>query len=227
LDAAQRLAAEGKTVVAVARSPGFAPGTRADFAPGTSTNCAPGMVLGLIGLRDELRAEAADAVAECHRLGLRTAMLSGDNKSAAKALGRALGMDDVRPELAPEDKLAAVEELVAGYGHVGMVGDGVNDAPALAAASVGIAMGAAGTDVALETADAALMGDDLTALGYGLRLSRRTRGIIVENLTLSIMVIAGLATGAVVGAFSLAVAVAAHELAEIVVIGNGLRMLRG
>jgi heavy metal translocating P-type ATPase len=182
---------------------------------------------GLVAIADPLRREAAEAVAALKRAGIaRVVMLTGDNARAANAIGTKAGVDEVFADLSPEDKTKRVAELRERYGEVAMVGDGVNDAPALAAASVGIAMGAAGTDVALETADVALMTDDLMRLPYLVTFSRRTWGVIQQNLVLSIVVIAVLSLGAVGGLFALPIAVLAHELSELLVISNGLRMLR-
>ena len=153
-------------------------------------------------------------------------MLTGDNERTAQAIARELGIDEVYADLKPEDKAVKVRELTSRYGHVAMVGDGVNDAPALAEATVGVAMGAAGTDVALETADVALMADDLEKLAYALRLAKRNQSVVNQNLVLSAVVIGVLVIGAVGGWFTLPIAVLAHEISEFVVIGSGLRMLR-
>ena len=153
-------------------------------------------------------------------------MLTGDNEPTAMAIARELGIEEIYADLKPEDKAMRVRELTERYGHVAMVGDGVNDAPALAEATVGIAMGTAGTDVALETADIALMADDLEKLVYALQLARRNQSVVNQNLLLSAVVIGTLVIGAVVGAFSLPVAVVGHEVSEFIVIGSGLRMLR-
>ncbi len=183
--------------------------------------------LGLIAIADPLRPEAAEAVADLKRAGIhKVIMLTGDNPRTAQAIAAQAGIDEVFAELKPEDKTHKVKELDQQYGHVAMVGDGVNDAPALAAAYVGIAMGAAGTDVALETADVALMADDLSRLPYLIRFSCRNWRLIRQNLALSVTVIGSLVIGAVAGMFSLPVAVLAHEVSEFVVIASGLRMLR-
>ncbi len=184
-------------------------------------------VLGLIAITDPLRPEAADAIAGLKRAGIhKVIMLTGDNPRTAQAIAAQAGIDEVFADLKPEDKTQKVKELDQQYGRVAMVGDGVNDAPALAAAHVGIAMGAAGTDVALETADVALMADDLSRLPYLIRFSRRNWGVIRQNLALSVVVIGSLIVGAVSGVFSLPIAVLAHEVSEFVVIASGLRMLR-
>ncbi len=182
---------------------------------------------GLIALRDEPRPNAARALEAIRREGIeRVVMLTGDNERTAQAIAAEVGVDDVMAALSPEGKVAAVRALREQFGDVAMVGDGVNDAPALAEATVGIAMGAAGTDVALETADVALMADDLEKLVYALRLARRNRLIVTQNLTMATIVIAGLALGALAGLFPLPIAVIGHEISEFLVIGNGLRMLR-
>ena len=181
----------------------------------------------LLAIRDKVRPNAASAIRALHQIGIRqVVMLTGDNERTAQAIAREVGVDEVYANLKPEDKAVKVRELTQRYGHVAMVGDGVNDAPALAEATVGLAMGAAGTDVALETADVALMADDLDKLVYALQLARRNRRVVRQNLALSVVVIGVLVVGAVAGAFSLPVAVLGHELSEFVVIASGLRMLR-
>ena len=181
----------------------------------------------LLGIRDQVRPNAAGAIRALHEVGVRrVVMLTGDNALTANAIAREVGIDQVHADLKPEDKARIVRELTACEGHVAMVGDGVNDAPALAEATVGIAMGAAGTDVALETADVALMADDLDKLVYALQLARRNQRVVRQNLTLSILVIGVLVIGALIGELTLPIAVLAHEISEFVVIGSGLRMLR-
>jgi Cd2+/Zn2+-exporting ATPase len=182
---------------------------------------------GLIAIRDNLRPNVRRALQALRAAGVRRiVMLTGDNERTARAIASEADVDEVFAELKPEDKVARVRELSDQYGHVAMVGDGVNDAPALAAATVGVAMGAAGTDVALETADVALMADDLERLSYALTLARRSQRIVRQNLWLSTAVITVLVIGAIAGAFNLPIAVLGHEISEFVVIGSGLRMLR-
>lgn len=180
-----------------------------------------------IAIRDSVRPNARAAIAALHAVGVKqVVMLTGDNETTARAIASEVGIDQVHANLKPEDKALKVRELSKQHGHVAMVGDGVNDAPALAEASVGIAMGAAGTDVALETADVALMADDLEKLVYAMKLAKRNQSVVRQNLALSIAIIAVLAIGAVLGAFTLPVAVIGHEISEFVVIASGLRMLR-
>lgn len=184
-------------------------------------------ILGIIAIADALRSSANAAVSALKAAGMEhVIMLTGDNRLAGNAIGAKAGVDEVRAELKPDDKSRAIAALTNKYGPVAMVGDGVNDAPALAAAHVGIAMGVAGSDVALETADVALMADDLSNLPYLMRFSHRTWRVIRQNITLSIIVISGLAITALTGALSLPVAVLVHEISEFVVIASGLRLLR-
>jgi Cd2+/Zn2+-exporting ATPase len=181
----------------------------------------------ILGARDQVRPAAVAAVRSLREAGIeRVAMLSGDHARAAHAVAAEVGIEDVLADLDPAAKLEAIGGLVATYRHVAMVGDGINDAPALAKASVGIAMGAAGSDVALDAADIALMSDDLSRLEYAVRLARRTTRVVRQNLALSGLVIGALVVLAVTGALSLPAAVIAHELSEFVVIASGLRMLR-
>ncbi|MFJ5264976.1 heavy metal translocating P-type ATPase [Streptomyces sp. NPDC088387] len=184
-----------------------------------------GTLLGAIAVRDELRPEAAGTVRELHDLGVRVTMLTGDNARTAHALAAAAGIEDVRADLRPEDKASLITELRArgGRGGVAMVGDGINDAPALATADVGIAMGAMGADVAIETADAALMGEDLRHLPQLLRHARRSRVIMIQNIGLSLAIITALIPLAALGVLGLATVVFLHEVAEVLVIANALR----
>lgn len=179
-------------------------------------------VIGAIAVRDELRPEAAEVVARLRRDGYHVAMLTGDNQATAAALARDVGIDAVHAELRPEDKARLIEELRA-QRPTAMVGDGVNDAPALATADVGIAMGAMGTDVAIETADVALMGEDLRHLPQTFTHARRARRIMLQNVGLSLGLIIALVPLALFGVLGLAAVVLVHELAEIVVIANGVR----
>ncbi len=202
----ERLEAEGRTVVLVGRE---------------------GTVLGAVAVADRPREDARQALAGLKRAGVRrTLMLTGDNRVTARAVAGELGVDEVRAELLPQDKVEAVRELAVRHGGVAMVGDGVNDAPALAAATVGIAMGAAGADAALETADVALMSDDLTRLPMAVRLSRRVGGIVRQNILFALLVKVVFIALTPLGFTSLWLAVAADMGASLLVIFNGLRALR-
>lgn len=184
-------------------------------------------VWGLIAIRDNIRPNGKRAIEALHAAGIeKVVMLTGDNARTAQAIARELGIDEVRADLKPEDKATLVSQLQAQYGPTAMVGDGVNDAPALSQATVGVAMGVAGTDVAIETADVALMGDDLEKLAYAVRLAKRNQAVVNQNLVLSALVIGVLVVGAVLGLFTLPIAVLGHEISEFVVIGSGLRMAR-
>lgn len=181
--------------------------------------------LGALGLMDTPREGAADVLAALHRIGIRrTIMLSGDNQGVADAIARELGLDEARGGLMPEDKVELVRALAASEGRVAMVGDGVNDAPAMANATVGIAMGAAGSDVALETADVALMADDLRRLPFAVGLSRRTSAVIRQNLWISLGVVALLIPATLFG-LKMGVAVLFHEGSTLFVVANALRLL--
>jgi Cd2+/Zn2+-exporting ATPase len=186
-----------------------------------------GMPAGIIALADQIRESGPDAVDLLRKQGVqRVAMLTGDNAATAEAIAGHLGLDEARSELLPADKVAAVEDLKSRYGVVAMVGDGVNDAPALAAADVGIAMGAAGTDAALETADVALMADELSKIPYAIRLGRATLRNIKVNVAVSLISKALFLGLAVFGAATLWMAVLADTGASLLVIANGMRLLR-
>ena len=173
------------------------------------------------------REAGRDTVEMLRRQGVeRIVMLTGDNKATADALARELGIDEAHAELLPHDKVAAVHALREKYGTVAMVGDGVNDAPALAAADVGIAMGVAGTDAALETADIALMADELLKIPFALRLGRATLRNIQMNVTLSLGLKAVFLALAIVGSATLWMAVVADMGASLLVIANGMRLLK-
>lgn len=195
------LQAEGKTVVVLATA---------------------GKAIGLISLQDELRPEAAQVIAELHRRHVRTVMLTGDNTLTGEAIAKRLGIDDVRAELKPHDKVTAIQELMQ-QAPVLMVGDGVNDAPALAAASCGVAMGAAGTDAAIEAADIALMADDLNKILLALEFGHKARGVSLQNIVLSIAVLVAMIPLAVLGVIGVATAVLVHESAELLAVANGTR----
>ena len=197
-----RLQEEGKTVVLVGNTTG---------------------IRGLLALQDRIRAEAQSVIAALHALGIRTVMLTGDNGRTAQAFARMLGIDDVRAELKPDDKVRAVGQLQREHGAVLMVGDGVNDAPALAAATCGVAMGAAGADAAIEAADIALMADDLAKVEEALALGCKARRISVQNIVFSISILAAMIPLAVFGILGVAVTVLVHEASELLAVANGLR----
>lgn len=181
--------------------------------------------LGVVGVADQPREGVKEALDELRAAGVRRiVMLTGDNAGVGAAIGTAVGIDDVRAQLMPEDKVTAIKQLAA-EGRVAMVGDGVNDAPALAHATVGIAMGGAGTAAALETADVALMGDKLERLAFVVQLSRQARAIIRQNLYVSLAVIGVLSIVTVAGLTRIGVAVVVHEGSTLVVIANALRLL--
>jgi Cd2+/Zn2+-exporting ATPase len=185
-------------------------------------------VCGLMTIADAVRPEARSVVEALRRAGIdHVVMLTGDNEATARAIAEQTGIEEVRAELLPADKVTAVEELVKEYAGVAMVGDGVNDAPAMARATLGIAMGAAGSDAAIETADVALMSDDLSKLPWLIRHSKRTLGIVRQNITLSLSVKALFVVLTFVGVASLWAAIAADMGVSLLVIFNALRLLSG
>lgn len=202
----RRLTEEGKTVILL--------GTKEKIS-------------GIIAVRDEIRPQAKEVIDQLHRMGVKVVMLTGDNETTAKAIAKELYIDEVRSNLKPEDKIKAVDELEKQYGAVAMIGDGINDAPALARATVGIAMGAAGADAAIEAADTALMADDLTKVVYALNLGKRARGISIQNIVFSLLILAVLIPSALVGIMTVAIAVFFHEVSELLAVANGLRVARG
>lgn len=204
-EAAESLARQGQTVVAVS---------------------VDGLPVGVIGLADALRPRARAALEAIKRIGVHhTVMLTGDRQEVAQSIAEEIGIDQFEAELLPEHKLASIERLLSQYGSVGMVGDGVNDAPALARSTVGIAMGAAGTDSALETADIALMRDDLPAVAYAIRISRSAKRVIGENIGLALTIKLLFLTLAIAGLATLWLAVFADVGAALIVIANGMRLL--
>ena len=208
-----RLQSDGKTVTLVACQNGC------ELAQGAH-------LIGVIGLADGVRDEAPAAMAGLKAEGIaHTVMLTGDSQAAAQTVAQRIGIDDVRAELLPGQKVDAVEELLARYGATAMVGDGVNDAPALARANVGIVMGAMGTDVALETADIALMSDDLTKIPALIRLSKRSRRVIAQNIVLALTLKGIFLALALAGQATLWMAVFADVGASLIVTLNGMRML--
>ncbi len=193
----------------------------------TAMLVAKGQVfVGAVGLMDGPRREAAEAIALLQSMGVRPiVMLTGDNRAVGEAVGRVVGVDEVHASLMPEDKIAVVRQLAATHGSVTMVGDGINDAPALAAASVGIAMGRSGTDVALEAADVALMSDDLMRLPFAVGISRASRRIVAQNVFISMGMVFTLIPLAALGVVPIWAAVILHEGSTVAVVLNSLRLL--
>ncbi|MFN8473799.1 MAG: heavy metal translocating P-type ATPase [Anaerolineae bacterium] len=182
--------------------------------------------LGLIAVSDTMRPQAVAAIAALKRLGVqKVVMLTGDNRRAAEAIARQAGVDEVHAELLPADKVRIAKQLQEQYGDAAVIGDGVNDAPALAAATVGIAMGAAGSDVALETADVVLMADDLMKLPYAIALGRQATRVVKQNLTFALSVIVVLILSTFLGVIGLPLGVIGHEGSTVIVVLNGLRLL--
>jgi len=209
LDRLQTLESEGKTSVLVARERG-----------GDVT------VLGWLAFTDTVRPDAAEMIADLRSLGVEhIVMLTGDNERVAQRIADEVGIDEVQAELLPEEKVATIEELVERYENVAMVGDGVNDAPALATATLGVAMGGAGTDVALDTADVVLMGDDLSKIPYVLGLGRETRRTLTVNLAIAFGAIGVMVAAILLRGIPLPLAVVGHEGSTVLVSLNGLRLL--
>ena len=184
-------------------------------------------VLAIFAVADTIKDSSREAIAQMHALGVTSVMLTGDNKSTAEAIASQAGIDKAQGNLLPEDKLAAIEQLQAQYGPTAMTGDGINDAPALARANIGIAMGAAGTDTAMEAADIVIMNNDLRRIPEVIQLSKRTRSILLQNIVLALGIKAVFLVLAILGNASMWMAVFADMGASLLVVGNGLRLLRG
>lgn len=199
-----RLESEGKTVISTRRGD---------------------QALGLIAITDQIRPEAPALIDQLHRLGIKVVMLTGDNRAVADRVAHLTGVDEVYAELMPAEKARIIAQVQAKYGATGMVGDGVNDAPALATADIGIAMGAAGTDVALETADLVLMGDRLELIPFALRLSQKARRVVWQNISFALAVIVLLITSALIIQLPLPLGVLGHEGSTVIVVLNGLIQL--
>ena len=187
---------------------------------------ADDQAVGIFAIADRIRKESVEAVEQLKRLGIAPVMLTGDNQHTAQAIAADLGITDVRSQLLPEEKLAAIAELQGGGAAVGMVGDGINDAPALAKADIGFAMGAAGTDTAIETADVALMDDDPRKLATFVRLSRATKSVLWQNIVLALGIKAVFLVLTISGHATLWMAVFADVGASLIVVFNGMRLLR-
>jgi Zn2+/Cd2+-exporting ATPase len=204
MEAHARLEAEGQTVIGIMNN---------------------GDWLGIIAVADQVREEAQAVVRSLHERGIATAMLTGDNPRVAQRIAAQLGIDEVHAGLMPEDKVTALKTLQATYGALAMVGDGVNDAPALATADVGIAMGAAGTDVAMETADIVLMGDHIARIVDAILLSQRAQRVVWQNIVFSLAVIVVLTISVFAIDLPLPLGVLGHEGSTVIVVLNGLIQL--
>ena len=183
-------------------------------------------VLGLFAVADSIKESSRQAIAELKALGVTPVMLTGDNATTARAVAAQAGIDDVRGNLMPEDKLAAIGQLQSRYGATGMIGDGINDAPALAQADIGFAMGGAGADIAIEAADVVIMNDNLRRIAETVRLSRRTHAVLWQNIALALGIKAVFLVLAVFGNATMWMAVFADMGASLLVVANGLRLLR-
>jgi Cd2+/Zn2+-exporting ATPase len=204
-EAISRLESEGRTVVLVSRN---------------------GTLAGLIAIADEVRSGAVEALQRLSRAGVRTVMLTGDNERSAQAIALRVGVDEYRAQLLPTDKVDVVRQLREQYGAVAMVGDGINDAPAMAVADVGIAMGAAGTDIAIEAGDVVLMSDDLGKIAYVRELSHRTVSTIRQNIAVSLINVAFMVVAALLGYLGLVTGLLLNEGSAVFVILNALRLLK-
>ncbi|MAU09989.1 MAG: cadmium-translocating P-type ATPase [Anaerolineaceae bacterium] len=213
----ERLESMGRTVIGVLRQ---------DNCNNCSADCELKQDscdwMGLIAMADEVRPEAKQIIDDLHKQGVAVAMLTGDNERVAKTLAAELGIDRVHAGLMPDEKVEAVRDLQATYGQVAMVGDGVNDAPALALADIGIAMGAAGTDVALETADIVLMADRIERIEFAIDLAKKARRVVWQNITFAIAVIIMLVLGTFLIQIPLPLGVLGHEGSTVIVVLNGL-----
>ncbi|MGO1383598.1 MAG: heavy metal translocating P-type ATPase [Arachnia sp.] len=202
---AKELAAQGKTAMIVA---------------------VDDRVIGLVAVADKIRDDAADMVRRLHAAGVKkVVMLTGDTRLVAESIGRETGIDEIHASLLPEDKLDAVAKLQAEGHTVAMVGDGVNDAPALATANIGVAMGAAGSAVAVETADIALMGDDLLKLPEAINLAKRTVAVMRQNMAISLITVVALLGGVFLGGVTMSIGMLVHEASVLIVILNAMRLL--
>ena len=205
-DKIKRLEEEGKTLIVLTGSEGL---------------------LGAIAARDEIRSEAKETLKELKKMGIGgLAMLTGDNENVARAMAEQAGIDEYMARLMPEDKVLAIEKFKQRHGMVAMVGDGVNDAPAMVVSDLGIAMGAAGTDVAIETGDIVLMSDDLSKIPYVMKLSRKTVNNVRQNIIISLTIIAFLVPIALIGWIGIVPGILINEVGGLIVIINGLRLLR-
>jgi len=183
-------------------------------------------LIGIIAVRDQVRPEAQAMIEKLRSNGIAAVMLTGDNAVTARIVARDLGIDEVRADLKPEDKIAAIEELKQKYGSVAMIGDGINDAPALAQATVGIAMGTIGTDAAIEAADVALMADDLAKVPEAIGFGRNAVKIGNQNIVFSLAVLAVMIPAALIGILGVTLCVILHEASELLAVGNGLRLAK-
>ncbi|WP_222844496.1 cation-translocating P-type ATPase [Saccharomonospora sp. CUA-673] len=203
---AQDLAADGKTPMIVA---------------------VDQTVIGVVAVADQIRQDAPEMVARLHRAGVeKVVMLTGDTRLVAEAIGKATGIDEIHASLLPEDKLDAVTQLQRQGHTIAMVGDGVNDAPALATANIGVAMGAAGSAVAVETADIALMGDNLLKLPEAIGLAKRTVSVMRQNIAIALITVVLLLAGVFAGGVTMSIGMLVHEASVLVVIANAMRLLR-